>query len=92
MINPATEIDLDYRIYNKSKGEIKDSLEQVSQISRIKGIAFYKIVIKNSRNKTTEKYVTNLCRRKIAVIRIEQSIAYIAIIISIISLIVSVIK
>lgn len=89
MIEPITEIDLDYRIYNKPKDEIKDSIEYVYQVSRIKGIAFYKLILKNAINKPNEPYIRSVCNRKIAIKRLENSISYIAIIISIISLIVS---
>lgn len=86
MIDPITEIDLDYRIYNKPKDELKNCIEQVYQVNRIKGIAFYKIIIENSKNKNNEKYIKSLCYFKIFQKLANESIAYIALIISIISL------
>jgi len=88
MIEPITQIDLDHRIYSKPKNELKKSIEQVYQVNRIKGVEFYKIIIENAKNKNNEKYIKNLCYFKIFQKWTHESIAYIALIISIISLII----
>ncbi len=92
MIEPITEIDLDYRLFNKSKGEIKDALEQIHEFSRVKGVVFYKVIIKSSRNKPNAEYITNLCKIQILRHRIEKSLPVIAIVISIVSIIISIYK
>ncbi len=87
MIEPLTQIDLDLRIYSKPKDELKNSIEQVRQVNRIKGVAYYKIIIENAKNKKHERYIKNLCYFKIFQNYTHESIAYIALIVSIISLI-----
>lgn len=86
MINQETQIDLDYRIYNKPQNEITASIEAVLQVSRIKSFLFYKIIIRNSVNTSNHELIKRYCYRKMAELILVKSIPYIGIIISIISL------